>query len=116
MQIVRVIPMLTVDDLSSSLAFYRDVLGMEEVTNIGWLATLSDSHEVRRQLGLITRDAAAPCNPDVAIQVSDVDSAYRSALRTRADIVYPLTDEPWGARRFFFRDRGGNVTNVLAPL
>ena len=36
--------------------------------------------------------------------------------RTRSgvglEIVYPLTDEPWGVRRFFVRDPDGTVINV----
>jgi hypothetical protein len=31
-------------------------------------------------------------------------------------IVYPLTDEPWGVRRFFMGDPSGTVINVLAHL
>ena len=30
------------------------------------------------------------------------------------EIVHPLTDEPWGVRRFFVRDPDGNVVNVLS--
>jgi uncharacterized glyoxalase superfamily protein PhnB len=33
-------------------------------------------------------------------------------LQTSA-IVHPLTDEPWGVRRFFVRDPTGVVVNVL---
>ncbi|MGA2287514.1 MAG: VOC family protein, partial [Bradyrhizobium sp.] len=29
-------------------------------------------------------------------------------------IVYPLTDEPWGVRRFFVRDPNGAVINVVS--
>lgn len=31
-------------------------------------------------------------------------------------IVYPLTDEPWGVRRFFVEDPDGRIINVLAHL
>jgi hypothetical protein len=31
-------------------------------------------------------------------------------------VVYPLTDEAWGVRRFFVEDPGGSVVNVLAHL
>jgi hypothetical protein len=30
--------------------------------------------------------------------------------------VYPLSDEPWGVRRFFVQDPSGTVVNVLAHL
>ena len=29
-------------------------------------------------------------------------------------IVYPLTDEPWGVRRFFTRDPQGLVINIVS--
>jgi predicted enzyme related to lactoylglutathione lyase len=31
-------------------------------------------------------------------------------------IVYPLTDEPWGVRRFFVVDPNGAIINVLSHL
>ena len=45
---------------------------------------------------------------------SDVDAAYASAQRLGCEIVHPLTDEPWGVRRFFVRDPSGHVLNVLS--
>ena len=33
-----------------------------------------------------------------------------------AEIVYPLTDEEWGLRRFFVRDPNGAVINVTEHL
>ena len=30
------------------------------------------------------------------------------------EIVHPLTDEPWGVRRFFVRDPDGNVVNIVS--
>ena len=49
--------------------------------------------------------------------VSTVD-AYVSALpgetrRLGHEIVHPITDEPWGVRRFFVREPTGKVLNVL---
>jgi hypothetical protein len=28
--------------------------------------------------------------------------------------VHPLTDEPWGVRRFFVREPNGKVLNILS--
>ncbi len=52
--------------------------------------------------------------PNVSPQVDDVDAAYAAAVREGAEIVHPLTDEPWGVRRFFVRDPDGHVINVLS--
>lgn len=62
----------------------------------------------------MTHDASAPVVPEVSIQVADVDAAHAAALARGAEIVHPLTDEPWGVRRFFVRDPDGHVINVLS--
>jgi uncharacterized glyoxalase superfamily protein PhnB len=45
-----------------------------------------------------------------------VDAAYAEVQRRGLRIVYPLSDEPWGIRRFFVEDPGGTVVSVLAHL
>lgn len=66
------------------------------------------------QISLMTHDETAPVVPSVSVQVDDVDAAHAAAVRAGAEIVHPLTDEPWGVRRFFFRDPDGNTINVLS--
>lgn len=65
----------------------------------------------------MTHDATAPVVPSVSLQVDDdddVDACHAAATRVGAEIVHPLTDEPWGVRRFFVRDPDGHVINVLS--
>ena len=80
----------------------------------GWIMTLADPEAGGQQLSLMTHDATAPVVPAVSVEVDDVDAAYQAALSRGAEIVHPLTDEPWGVRRFFVRDPAGHVVNVLA--
>ncbi len=57
--------------------------------------------------------------PDLGIDVGDaaaVDAAHAKAVRRGLRVVYPLTDEPWGVRRFFVEDPGGTIVNVLAHI
>ncbi|MDT4907347.1 MAG: hypothetical protein QOI69_588, partial [Pseudonocardiales bacterium] len=37
-----------------------------------------------------------------------------SAVAAGAEIAPPLTDEPWGVRRFVVRDPDGHVVTVLS--
>jgi uncharacterized glyoxalase superfamily protein PhnB len=41
-----------------------------------------------------------------------VDAVHRRATEAGFEIVYPLTEEEWGLRRFFVRDPNGAVINV----
>ena len=68
------------------------------------------------QVILITQDAAASVNPDLSVEVDDVDAAYDAVRATGAEIVHPITDEQWGVRRFFVEDPDGHIVNVLAHL
>lgn len=113
MTVRRVVPNLTVTDLDSSRDVYVDALGLVEVMNHGWILTLADANR-SHQISLTTRDLTAPVNPDVSVEVDDVDAAYAVAVSAGLRIVHPLTDEEWGVRRFFFEDPSGNVVNVLS--
>jgi catechol 2,3-dioxygenase-like lactoylglutathione lyase family enzyme len=113
MTVRRVMPILTVSDVEATREVYIRVLGLQEVMNLGWIVTLADD-EHRHQVSLMTKDATAPVNPNVSIEVDDVDAAYRAAVDAGMQIVHPLRDEEWGVRRFFFADPSGNIVNVLS--
>ena len=115
MSVRRVVPLLTVGNLDSSIATLVDLTGMEVIMNHGWIATLAppDDHSV--QLGLITKDLTAPMNPSVSIEVDDVDAVYEAVRSSGVGhVVHELTDEAWGVRRFFLQDPNGYIVNVLA--
>jgi catechol 2,3-dioxygenase-like lactoylglutathione lyase family enzyme len=113
MTVLRVMPVLTVSDLEATRDLYVRLLGLREVMNHGWIVTLADD-DLRHQVSLMTEDATAPTNPNVSVEVDDVDAAYQVAVDAGLQIVHPLSDEEWGVRRFFFADPGGNVVNVLS--
>lgn len=111
----RVVPIVTVEDIEAERDLYTAVLGLTEVMNHGWIMTLADDSG-RNQISLMTKDATARVNPQASIEVDDVDASYAIARAQGVEIVHELQDEPWGVRRFFFRDTAGNVINVLSHL
>jgi catechol 2,3-dioxygenase-like lactoylglutathione lyase family enzyme len=113
MTVRRVMPVLTVAEIEAARDAYVRILGLREVMNHGWVVTFADD-ELRHQISLMTKDATAPVNPQVSIEVDDVDAAYEAAVDAGLRIVHPLSDEDWGVRRFFFADAAGNVVNVLS--
>ena len=114
MSIRRIVPDLQSRDPAASAGFYGEVLGLELVMDHGWIATFAAPGNPSAQLSLMSHDAAAPVRPDVSVEVDDVDAAHAAAQRMGCEIVHPLTDEPWGVRRFFVRDPDGNVLNILS--
>lgn len=114
MQIRRVVPDFRAEDPAASREFYEQILGLEVVMDHGWILTFAAPGNPAAQISLMQRDASAPVEPDVSIEVDDVDEAYGAAQRMGAEILHPLTDEPWGVRRFFVRDPNGKVLNILS--
>jgi hypothetical protein len=53
----------------------------------------------------VREEASAP----VVAQVADVDAIHAQAVRRGLELVYPLTDEPRGVRRFLVKDPNGLV-------
>lgn len=115
MTVTRIVPNLQAPDPAAASAFYAEVLGLQPVMDLGWIATYADPADpTAAQLSVISEDASAPLVPDVSIEVDDVDAAHAAAVRLGHEIVHPLTDEPWGVRRFFVREPTGRVLNVLS--
>lgn len=112
MTIRRVVPDLHVADMERARAFYR-ALGLAEVMDLGWAVTLASPDNPTAQIMLLGANTEAP-QPDISIEVADVDAAHDTMVAAGAEVVYPLRDEPWGVRRFFVRDPDGTVVNVVS--
>jgi catechol 2,3-dioxygenase-like lactoylglutathione lyase family enzyme len=110
----RIVPNLHAAEPAASRDFYTGVLGLEVVMDLGWIATFAAPGNPTAQVSVMRDDATAPVHPDASIEVGDVDAAYAAAQRMGCEIVHPLTEEPWGVRRFFVRAPSGHVLNVLA--
>jgi predicted enzyme related to lactoylglutathione lyase len=88
------------------------VLGLTEDTmNQGWVARFS-SPEGDACVQVVTRDATAPEDAHLTIKVDDLEGAHAAMVERGYQIVHPITDEPWGIRRFFVRSPDGQVVNV----
>jgi catechol 2,3-dioxygenase-like lactoylglutathione lyase family enzyme len=109
-----VVPDIKSDRLQESRAFYVDLLGFEVGMDMEWIVTFVSPENPTAQVSLLSHDATAPVVPSMSVEVDDVDSVHEEARRRGMDIVHPLTDEPWGVRRFFVRDPNGVVVNVMS--
>jgi predicted enzyme related to lactoylglutathione lyase len=105
---------LPVADIAADCDFYTDYLGLSvEEFNMGWVARYT-SPDGRASIQLVTRDATAPEDSAISVHVgADIDQAYEEAKRRGYEIVYPLTEEAWGLRRFFVRAPNGTVINMV---
>jgi lactoylglutathione lyase len=117
MSVLRIVANLPAPDPAAAAAFYRDLLGLDVVMDHGWIVTLAASGAgMVPQLSVGSEGGSDTPLPDISIEVDDVEAVFARAVYAGHEITYPLTDEPWGVRRFFVRDPAGNVANILMHL
>lgn len=114
---VRIVPNLPVSDVARANNLYASLFELEVGMDHGWVGNLAPSGGSSVELQTITEDVSGPCNPAISVGVAslaDLDVIRERVIAAGLEIVHPMTDEPWGVRRFFFRDPDGNVINVVA--
>jgi predicted enzyme related to lactoylglutathione lyase len=116
MNIRRIVMDIQSNDFESNREFYVNLIGLEVGMDLGWIMTFGSPSEAAAQLTVIKKDQTAPVNANLTIEVSDVDAVYASAVKKGLKIIHPLTDEPWGVRRFFVQDPNGLVVNVMSHI
>jgi len=112
----RVVPDIKSKRFDESRDFYVGGLGFEVVMDTEWIMTFASATNPTAQVSVVKPDAASTVDPDVSVEVTDVDNVHARAVRRGDDIAYPLTNEAWGVRRFFVRDPNGVVINVLSHI
>ena len=116
MTIRRVVPNIKSDRTDQSREFYVDVLGFQPVMDMGWIVTFASPVNPTAQISVVRPGGSSRPHSDVTVEVADVDQVHARAVERGVEIVYPLTDEPWGVRRFFAVDPNGTVVNVMSHL
>jgi catechol 2,3-dioxygenase-like lactoylglutathione lyase family enzyme len=114
MTVRRIVANLTAADPTHASTFYQKLLGLEVVMDHGWIVTLASAASQTPQLSIASEGGSGTPVPDLSIEVDDVDAIHRRAISAGLEIVYGITDEPWGVRRFYLRDPLGRLVNILS--
>ena len=116
MSVKRIVPDIKSKHLDVSRQFYVDVLGLQVAMDMGFIVTLVSPSNPTAQVSLMRDDDSSTILPHMSIEVTDVDDVHSRAVSHGLNIVYPLTNEPCGVRRFFVTDPNGTVVNVMGIL
>jgi predicted enzyme related to lactoylglutathione lyase len=116
MTIRRIVPNVVSTDPTLCREFYSDFLGLRVAMNMEWIATYVSPNNPTAQLSVLRDENANPAKTSISIEVDDVDRVHREAVARGYQVLYPLTDEPWGVRRFFVADPNGVVINVMSHM
>lgn len=125
MTILSTYPLITVSDLGASREFFVDHLEFRPVFEADWVVMLAHSGQDTITLGLMaSHHPSSPPGPETfsgtgmvfTLQVSEATALHRRLSGKGLPIVHPLSDEPWGQRRFMLRDPSGVLVDVVEQI
>lgn len=114
MAVRRIVAILQADNPNTVRDFYKQLLGLEIVMDHGWIMTFAGQKPSMPQFSVASEGGSGAPVPNLSIEVDDVDETYNQAKAMKLEIVYELSKEPWGVRRFFVQDPLGNLLNILS--
>ncbi|HEX7755396.1 MAG TPA: VOC family protein [Niabella sp.] len=115
--IKRIVPNIYSDDLEKSKAFYQGFLNMDIIMDQGWVITFASGKNPLAQVNILENQKKETLHNErifLSVEVSDVNKMHQKAKALQLEIVYPITDEPWGVRRFFVKAPNGATINLVA--
>lgn len=114
MKVKRIVANVATSSLEDARRFYGDVLGLDLLMDLGWIATWGSDEKMTVQLSFMEQGGSGTPVPDFSIEVDDVEAALEGMRNAGFPVEYGPADEPWGVRRFYVRDPFGRLVNILA--
>lgn len=113
---------LYVSDLAASIAFYRDVVGLQyRFTDAGYAEFGTDGtrfalYERRRAEWLTGRTVAPGPAAEIVLLVDDVDAQADRLAALGTTIISGPADRPWGHRTLHIADPDGFVVEFAEEI
>jgi catechol 2,3-dioxygenase-like lactoylglutathione lyase family enzyme len=79
----------------------------------GWIRTYGSNSKMTVQISFASEGGSGTPVPALSIKVDDIETALGRVKNAGIPIEYGPESEPWGVRRFYFRDPFGNLINIL---
>jgi lactoylglutathione lyase len=121
-------PILYVDHVPTSLRFYRDRLGFEEMYRFpatdepGYVALRLDDGKVGLSSAEFPGIHGKPQRPvtgrpfELCLEVDDVDAFVRGLRDAGVVVLAEPADQVWGERVAYVEDPDGNPVHIRGPI
>ncbi|MGI8583563.1 MAG: VOC family protein [Chitinophagaceae bacterium] len=83
-----------------------------------WILTFASVSNPVAQVSIVKKNNPNIADSDItiSIEVDDIDGLYKKAISLDYKIAYPITNEPWGVRRFFVKDPNVVIVNIMSQI
>jgi catechol 2,3-dioxygenase-like lactoylglutathione lyase family enzyme len=112
-KVKRIVSNIATSDIDKATAFYKDILGLQVLMDLGWIRTYGSKAKMTIQVSVMSEGGSGTAVPEISIEVDDVEEALTRVRKAGIAIEYGPASEPWGVRRFFVRDPFGKLVNIL---
>jgi len=112
-KVKRIVSNVAASDVEKARAFYKDVLGLKVLMDLGWIRTYGSDSKMTIQLSVMSEGGSGTPVPDISIEVDDLEGALMKVQKAGVPVEYGPKNEPWGVRRFYVRDPFGKLINIL---
>jgi catechol 2,3-dioxygenase-like lactoylglutathione lyase family enzyme len=125
MEMQSAYPVVVTEKLVECRDFYVRWFGFEVVFEASWFAYLRAPGESPHGIAFMAPDhPSRPPGPEAfggdgllfTLQVADAAAEYERLRESGPAIDHPLTDEPWGQRRFGLEDPAGTWVDVVQQI
>ncbi len=114
MIVKRIVANIAANNVSAAQKFYGDILGLDTLMDMGWIATFGSPEPATPQISIASEGGAGTPVPDISVEVDDLDEAIRRVEAAGLAFEHGPVTEDWGVRRFYVRDPFGRLVNILA--
>ncbi|MEZ2409272.1 VOC family protein [Bosea sp. RCC_152_1] len=124
MKITSYYPVLMVDDVSTTAAFYIEHFSFRPMFEADWYVHLQSVNDEAVNLAILQGDHATI--PEAArgrasgvllnFEVDDVDGIYAQVIAAGLPILLTLRDEDFGQRHFIMQDPNGVLIDIIKPI
>ena len=117
-------PVLMVEDVAATAAFYKEHFRLQALFEADWYAHLQSTEDKRVNLGLVRFDhetvpAAGRAKTQgllINFEVKDPDAVYARVQAAGLPVLRTLRDEDFGQRHFITADPNGVLIDVIKPI
>jgi catechol 2,3-dioxygenase-like lactoylglutathione lyase family enzyme len=75
MKVKRIVADIAAPDPAAAKRFYQDILGLDVLMDMGWIATYGSKKTMPIQISFMTEGGSGTPVPDLSIEVDDLEEA-----------------------------------------
>ncbi len=124
MKMLNAYPLLQVEDVAATAAFYQTHLGLAPVFESDWYVHMRSTAREHIELAVIAYDHQTI--PEIgrmpttglilSFEVEDAGAEYERLRSAGVPIAQPLRDEVFGQRHFIAADPNGVLLDIITPI